>query len=172
MPTNDERLVVVTGGARSGKSKRALALAVAEPKALIATAVASDEEMRERIARHRGERGKSFATIEEPLEIARVLGERQDGDVVVDCMTLWLVNVFESEPMAEEVARRIAEFVSVARTRSGLTIAVTNEVGMGIVPPYPSGRRFRDLAGSMNQLLAAAADRVLIIIAGVELRLK
>jgi adenosylcobinamide kinase/adenosylcobinamide-phosphate guanylyltransferase len=165
-------VVLVTGGVKSGKSRRALALAERAPRTLVATAVPGDEEMRERIAAHRRERGADFATVEEPLDVARVLAERPDGDAVVDCMTLWLSNLMGAGIAAEEGPRRVAALVEAARKRRGATIFVTNEVGMGIVPAYPSGRAFRDAAGSMSQALAAAADRVLLMVAGLELRLK
>jgi adenosylcobinamide kinase/adenosylcobinamide-phosphate guanylyltransferase len=167
-----EELVLVTGGVRSGKSRKALAIATNAPRTLVATAVPGDEEMRERIAAHRRERGADFDTVEEPLDVARVLLERPDGDLVVDCMTLWLANVLETGAGAEDAARRVDELVEAARPRRGATIWVTNEVGMGIVPPYPSGRVFRDAAGAMNQALARASGRVLLMVAGLELRLK
>ncbi len=163
-------VIVLTGGVRSGKSRRALELAgVFERKVFVATATASDDEMRERIARHRAERDTSWITIEEPLQLDAVLGSCGGGAVVIDCMTLWLANALEA---GVEVETAAASILAAARARSGSTIFVTNEVGWGIVPEFESGRRFRDLAGLMNQRLAAGADEAWVMISGLALRLK
>jgi adenosylcobinamide kinase/adenosylcobinamide-phosphate guanylyltransferase len=163
-------LILITGGVRSGKSGKALALAAPYPEKLfVATAEGRDEEMQERIARHRLERGEGWQTLEEPLDLARAMEERPDAVAVVDCITLWLSNAMHAE-LAIEPA--LDAFIAAARRRSAPVIVVTNEVGWGIVPVSESGRRFRDLAGTANQRLATAADTVWLMVSGLELRLK
>ena len=159
-------IVVITGGVRSGKSRHALQLAAAyKPKTFIATATASDDEMHVRIAAHRAERDASWTTIEEPLQLASVMPA--DGAVVIDCMTLWLTNAMDA---GIDIDAALAS--TLAAIRAPLTVFVTNEVGWGIVPLYESARRFRDLAGAMNQRLAAAATQVVLMVAGLPLRVK
>jgi adenosylcobinamide kinase/adenosylcobinamide-phosphate guanylyltransferase len=162
-------LILITGGVRSGKSRRALELSDVEPRIFIATATASDDEMRERIARHRAARDDAWIAIEEPLDVASALRAHAEGVVVVDCMTLWLANLIDA---GSDAGAAVSDLVDAVRARNGTTILVTNELGMGVVPPYESGRRFRDLAGAMNQSLAIAADRVLLMVSGLEVRLK
>lgn len=165
-----EWLILITGGARSGKSSNALALAAAHtPKIFIATATASDDEMRARIARHQAERGSEWTTIEEPLDLAGVLRTHRDGVAVVDCVTLWIANAMEANL---DMDTAVTDFLAAVAGRSGPVVVVTNEVGLGVVPAFPSGRRFRDLAGIVNQRLAAAADIVLLMVSGLQLRLK
>ncbi len=167
---SDSHIVVLTGGVRSGKSRRALELAAAHrPKIFIATATASDDEMRARIESHRAERDESWTTVEEPLDLTRVLRAHGQGAVVIDCMTLWLANAMDA---GIDLFAVLSETLSAARDRAGLTIFVTNEVGWGIVPEYEAGRRFRDASGAMNQRLAYAADRVVLVVAGLTLTLK
>jgi adenosylcobinamide kinase/adenosylcobinamide-phosphate guanylyltransferase len=159
-------IVVITGGVRSGKSRYALQLAAAhDPKTFIATATASDDEMRARIDAHRAERAASWTTIEEPLQLASVMPA--EGVVVIDCMTLWLANAIDA---GIDIDAALAS--TLAAIRAPLTIFVTNEVGWGIVPLYESARRYRDLAGAMNQRLAAAATQVVLMVAGLPLRVK
>lgn len=166
----DSHIVVLTGGVRSGKSRHALDLAATHrPKTFVATATPSDDEMRARIASHRAQRDESWITIEEPLHLAPPLRDHREGAVVIDCMTLWLANAFDA---GIDLKAALAETLLAARNRTGTTIFVTNEVGWGIVPEYESGRRFRDAAGNMNQQLARAADEVLLIVAGLPLRMK
>lgn len=165
-----ERLILITGGVRSGKSRKALALA--EPyaeKLFVATATAGDDEMRARIVRHRTERGAGWHTVEEPLDLARTMDVLPDAVAIVDCMTLWTSNAMFAEI---DVETALDSFLAAAARRNAPVIIVTNEVGWGIVPAYESGRRFRDLAGSVNQRLAAAADTVWLMVSGLELRLK
>jgi adenosylcobinamide kinase/adenosylcobinamide-phosphate guanylyltransferase len=166
----DDRLIVVTGGVRSGKSRKALALAAPYAKKMfVATAEGRDEEMQERIARHRLERGDGWLTVEEPLDLAAAMRIEPGAVAIVDCMTLWLSNAMEA---ALPVEQALTEFIEAAALRSAPVIVVTNEVGMGIVPIYESARRFRDLVGSTNQRLAAAAGCVWFMVSGLELRLK
>jgi adenosyl cobinamide kinase/adenosyl cobinamide phosphate guanylyltransferase len=161
-------LVVLLGGARSGKSRLALERAV-EPVVFIATAEALDDEMTERIERHRRERPAGWRTIEEPVELEQALGEVPAGaTAIVDCLSLWVANVLDSGDVEEAAA-------SAARTasaRDGLTIAVTNEVGLGIVPDNALARRYRDVLGRVNATWAGAADEAYLVVAGRTLRLE
>jgi adenosyl cobinamide kinase/adenosyl cobinamide phosphate guanylyltransferase len=165
--------ILVTGGARSGKSRFALerAAALGPPRVFLATAEAGDEEMAARIARHRAERPKGWRTLEEPRRLAPALRRCTSGVVLVDCLTLWLANRmgdepgFDAGPPVEELARAL-------RARRAAVVAVTNEVGSGIVPETPLARAFRDAAGFMNQRAAEAADEAYLLVAGRALRIK
>ena len=159
-------LVLVTGGARSGKS--AFALARGQAGVYIATAEAGDDEMRLRIEHHRKERGQNWVTIEAPLDPAIALP--RDGVVVIDCLTLWVSNLMLAGRTDEAIYAAAADFAAKATTCT--TYAVTNEVGMGIVPEHPLARRFRDVAGRVNQTFAAAAAEVWLLVCGQPLRIK
>jgi len=169
-------VTLVTGGARSGKSRFAESLAIkqGEPLLYIATAGDGDREMSERIARHRERRGVAWQTIEEPYDLAGVL-KGHDGwfkASLVDCVTLWLTNLllkYESkDAVLEEVRRTVGSFTTLKTP----PILVSNEVGMGIIPDNPLGRTFCDLAGETNEILAAAADEVYVTFSGLPLKLK
>lgn len=169
MPT-----LMILGGARSGKSARALSLAseVAGERAFIATAQAFDTEMVDRIARHRAERDARWTTIEEPLALAEAIStaNHRHEVIVVDCLTLWLSNLMLGEHDADAAE---AALLDVARTLPPVTlIFVSNEVGMGLVPETPLGRAFRDRQGRLNARLAAIADRVEFVAAGLPIVLK
>lgn len=173
--TDQPRVTLVLGGARSGKSRLAQALAETRwPRpCYLATAEIRDDEMRERIALHRRKRGPQWRCVEAPLEIVPVL-QAPPGDtdgLLLDCATLWLSNVLLGEG-TNAVARRRNELLDALRTAPLPTIIVSNEVGMGVVPDTPLGREFRDLQGWLNQDLAAAADAVAVVIAGLPLVLK
>jgi len=157
-------LVLVGGGARSGKSRWALERARRRGGRLvfIATAEALDEEMSARIARHRADRGDEFETIEEPLELARAIRSAQADAIVVDCLTLWLSNG----------SCDVEATIEAARVQTAEVIFVTNEVGGGIVPDNALAREFRDRAGVMNQQFADAADEVYWMVFGQPLRVK
>ncbi len=165
------RSVLVLGGARSGKSRYALALAeaAAPERVMIATAQAFDEEMAERIARHKAERGAGWTTREAPLLLAQALAEeaRPGRVAVVDCLTLWLSNLLLAERDLEAATRDLA-----ALALAGPVIFVSNEVGQGIVPETPLGRAFRDAQGRANQALAAVCDAVVLVTAGLPRLLK
>jgi adenosylcobinamide kinase / adenosylcobinamide-phosphate guanylyltransferase len=165
-------LILVIGGARSGKSRHAERL-IAEhqpPWIYLATAEALDDEMGERIAQHRARRDERWQCMEAPHALADVIGEAPgDRPLLLDCVTLWLSNRLLA---AADLEQEIATLCDVLGARSGATIVVSNEVGSGIVPENALARRFRDLAGIANQLLAARADRVEFIAAGLPLRLK
>jgi adenosyl cobinamide kinase/adenosyl cobinamide phosphate guanylyltransferase len=167
-------LVLLIGGARSGKSQMAQKLAAGQsaPVVVIATGEAGDEEMSERIARHRRARPASWRTVEEPLHLRETI-EGLDGEscVIVDCLTLWTANALERLGAAAAEAHAAAAAVA-ALSRRGLTIAVTNEVGLGLVPDNPLGRSYRDLLGKVNTIWADAASEVLLLVAGRTLTLE
>lgn len=167
------RLTLVLGGARSGKSRYAERLIEgAAPAGLYcATAEAGDAEMRERIAAHRARRGDAFwQTIEAPLDlrgaIARAARERP---LLIDCLTLWLSNVLLAGRSPDQ---EFATLRAALRDAAGPVVLVANEVGLGLVPETPLGRLFRDAAGRLNQEIAAIADRVVFVAAGLPLVLK
>jgi adenosylcobinamide kinase/adenosylcobinamide-phosphate guanylyltransferase len=166
-------ITLVGGGARSGKSRQALALARKRGSRLVflATAEALDEEMAARVAKHRGERGAEFSTVEEPLEIAAAIRRTTDADaIVIDCLTLWLSNLMLT--FGRDVDAEIEKFIAAAQTSPAAVIAVTNEVGCGIVPDSTLGRDFRDRSGVLNQRVAAAAEEVYWMIFGQPFRVK
>ena len=163
---------LVLGGARSGKTAfaQAQAEAAALRPTLIATAQAFDDEMRTRIDRHRAERGDRWTTIEAPMDLTGALaGLTADDAVVVDCLTLWLSNLMHAEI---DIGASVRDLVIALAACPARVWLVGNEVGQGIVPDNALARRFRDEAGWMHQRLAAAADAVFRIVAGLPLRLK
>ncbi|ADV12438.1 bifunctional adenosylcobinamide kinase/adenosylcobinamide-phosphate guanylyltransferase [Mesorhizobium ciceri] len=165
-------LTFLIGGARSGKSAHAeiLATALPPPWTYVATAQAYDDEMRERIALHRSRRGDGWTTIDAPLDLAGALAALPgDRPVLVDCLTLWLTNHMLAEHDLDLECRRLAEVLSRPR---GPWFVVSNEVGQGIVPDNALARRFRDAAGRLNQQVAAIADTVLLMVAGLPLKVK
>ena len=173
--TGQRNIVLVIGGARSGKSRYALESAERRwPTPLyLATAEGGDEEMRRRIELHRQARGPRWRCAEEPLDVAAILRSPPapcDG-ILLDCVTIWLSNVLLREGR-EGVARRRADLLAALRASGPDVILVSNEVGMGIVPPSELGREFRDLAGWLNQDLAAVAPQVVFVVAGLPLALK
>jgi adenosylcobinamide kinase / adenosylcobinamide-phosphate guanylyltransferase len=161
-------LTVLLGGARSGKSALALRLAAAhEPVVFVATAEARDDEMATRIEHHRRERPAEWLTVEEPLRLRPAIeGAPPGATLVIDCLSLWVANLLErGEPVDDGAA-------AVAAARPGLTIAVSNEVGLGIVPATPLGREYRDVLGRVNALWANAAERAYFVVAGRTLPLE
>jgi adenosylcobinamide kinase/adenosylcobinamide-phosphate guanylyltransferase len=166
------RITLVLGGARSGKSRYAEALVRdAGGGIYLATAQALDDEMAARIARHRAERGNAWTTIEEPLELAAALERSAQAGrpILVDCLTLWLSNLMGTERAVE---RETARLITVLKTLPVPVVLVSNEVGLGIVPDNALARAFRDEAGRLNQAVAAAAGRVVLLAAGLPLVLK
>jgi adenosylcobinamide kinase/adenosylcobinamide-phosphate guanylyltransferase len=166
------RLTLVLGGARSGKSRHAQILAMANPPpwVYIATAQALDDEMRERIAKHKADRGNGWSTIEEPIELARAVKEAPaEAPLVVDCITLWLSNLMLG---AHDIDSAVTRFVRSLDGRKASTFVVSSEVGAGLVPETPLGRAFRDKAGLINQQLAVSAHTVLLMVAGLATPLK
>jgi adenosylcobinamide kinase/adenosylcobinamide-phosphate guanylyltransferase len=167
------RVVLVGGGARSGKSRWALARAtdLGRRRLFVATAEPLDDEMRARISRHRAERGDAFVTVEEPVALAETIARVRDQDVVlVDCLTLWISNLLVRGLDVDEVDARVSKLVEVLRASSVHVVLVTNEVGMGLVPETPLGRAFRDATGFAHQRLAAVADEIYAAMMGVILR--
>jgi adenosylcobinamide kinase/adenosylcobinamide-phosphate guanylyltransferase len=183
-------LTLILGGARSGKSRYAQSLCQSSARVVyIATAHAdeheSDQEMRERIARHRAVRPADWQTLEEPLDLPRaVRAAPVEAILLIDCITLWISNLMWElrgqtyATQEEEVLARIDDLVASTRQRAesalaaGEVIVVSNEVGSGLVPEHQLGRAFRDLQGFANQRLAQAADRVILVVAGLPLVLK
>jgi len=172
--SNDKPCVtLILGGARSGKSAHGEALAEAHSGALVylATAEARDDEMAARIAAHRARRGPRWTTVEEPLALNDALNQAAspDGAVLVDCLTLWLANLIEAARDIEAEGHALAMALA---SLPGSVILVSNEVGLGIVPDNAQARAFRDHAGRLHQRIAAVADRVLFMAAGLPLTLK
>ncbi|HEX4715817.1 MAG TPA: bifunctional adenosylcobinamide kinase/adenosylcobinamide-phosphate guanylyltransferase [Ktedonobacteraceae bacterium] len=185
------RLILILGGARSGKSTFAEQLAINSGKsvAFIATATAGDEEMRARIARHQAERPREWQTIEEPLDLPRAIHRASAlADVLLlDCLTLWTSNwlmqqtegdyVDEADSASLPGESALAEVEDMLRVLRSLPaqktlIAISNEVGLGVVPAYPLGRVYRDTLGYVNQRLARDAERVYMLVAGIAVDLK
>ena len=168
-------LTMLTGGARSGKSRMAVDMATAcsGRRVFIATAEAFDDEMKDRIARHQAERGNAFETREVPQDLAgAILDLPSDTRIaVIDCLTVWLGNLMHHHGENAEYPE-VNAFLEALEHRPCEMIVITNELGMSIVPPTPSGRRFRDVAGRLNQEVARRADRVLLIVSGLPLALK
>ncbi|MNO45458.1 Bifunctional adenosylcobalamin biosynthesis protein CobP [compost metagenome] len=180
-------IVTVTGGARSGKSSFAERWCMKHGQSglYVATAQAFDNEMKERIALHqlqRAESGFQWSTVEEPLKVVELLqklaesNEPGESVVLIDCLTLWLTNVLlatEREPDSDQVILlEIDRLVEAARVFQGHLVMVTNEVGSGIVPEYPLGRKYRDLAGILNRKMARISDQVFLVTAGIAVELK
>jgi adenosylcobinamide kinase/adenosylcobinamide-phosphate guanylyltransferase len=165
------RLTLVLGGARSGKSRYAesLVTALPPPWLYVATAEAGDSEMVARVAAHQARRGPSWTTIETPRNVAETLGTHADTPTLVDCLTLWLSNVMLADA---DVDAEIEQLDGALARAAAPIVLVANEVGFGIVPDSALGRRFRDLQGLLNQRIAARADRVVLVVAGLPLILK
>jgi adenosylcobinamide kinase/adenosylcobinamide-phosphate guanylyltransferase len=166
-------LVVLTGGARAGKSSLALSYASRWDGAVayVATAEARDEEMAARIARHRAERPGDWQTVEEPLELREALESLGGQLAIVDCLTLWVANLLERGDGEQAILEEAAGAAVVAAARNAPTIVVTNEVGLGIVPEAPLGRAYRDVLGSVNRAFVERAEEALLVVAGRALRL-
>lgn len=165
-------LTFLVGGARSGKSALAVALAATwqGPVTVIATGEPGDDEMAERIRLHRAQRPKEWTTVEEPLELESALAAVPAGAaVIVDCLSFWVANLLERGDDVETCSERA---IASARTRSAPMVVVSNEVGLGVVPVSELGRRYRDVLGRVNQQWAAAADEAALVVAGRKLRLQ
>jgi adenosylcobinamide kinase/adenosylcobinamide-phosphate guanylyltransferase len=171
----DRKRILVGGGVRSGKSAFAVSLArrLGERRAFVATAQGVDDDMRDRIAHHRRERGNGFTTIEEPIELVTALRRLSDVDVVViDCLTVWIANLLVQGVGESVIATRVDELVTLLASLPFHTIMVTNEVGMGVHPETQLGRTFRDVIGRAHQRLARVADEIYFAALGVILRLR
>jgi adenosylcobinamide kinase / adenosylcobinamide-phosphate guanylyltransferase len=170
------KVTLITGGARSGKSMQALKLALPyQRKFFVATGQALDDEMAARIEFHRTTRSPEFHTVEEPVNVVRVLeklGNRADL-IVLDCLTLWISNLMQSHEIDGTVLVEADKLVAALKDAPFASIVVTDEVGAGIVPTdHAASRRFRDLLGWTNQKIAAVADEVLLMVAGYPLSIK
>ncbi|MFD1623665.1 bifunctional adenosylcobinamide kinase/adenosylcobinamide-phosphate guanylyltransferase [Azospirillum griseum] len=168
-------LTLVLGGARSGKSRFAegLVTALDGPRVYIATARAWDQEMADRIAQHRTDRGPHWRTVEEPLDLCGALRAHAaaGGALLVDCLTLWLTNRLLADEDAD-IAADTAALVALLPTLPGRVVLVSNEVGLGIVPDNALARCFRDHAGRLHQAIAAIAPRVVLTVAGLPIYAK
>jgi len=164
-------LTLVIGGARSGKSRYAESLIakLPPPWVYVATAEAGDAEMAARISAHRARRGADWQTIEAPRNLADALSACDAVPVVVDCLTLWLSNLMLANA---DIDAETAQLEDALATAKAPVVLVANEVGSGIVPEHALGRRFRDLQGVLNQRMAAHAERVILMVAGLPLTVK
>ncbi len=169
------KIIFILGGARSGKSTYALkeASKFSGKKVYIATAEALDEEMKKRIEKHRMQRGKDWDSYEEPLKISDVI-KKTEGRyqiIVVDCLTLWLSNIMH---INSDIGYEIENLIETLRTthQASQIYIVSNEVGTGIVPENEMSRRFRDMAGLLNQKIAGVADKVYMVVAGIPIKIK
>jgi adenosylcobinamide kinase/adenosylcobinamide-phosphate guanylyltransferase len=167
------KLTLVLGGARSGKSRHAesLVTALPPPWRYVATAQAYDEEMAQRIALHRERRGDGWQTTDAPLALPEAIGDlgRDMAPILVDCLTLWVTNLILAGRDVRAAGEDLAAAIAAARSA---VVLVSNEVGLGIVPDNALARRFRDEAGFLHQMLAARADRVLFMVAGLPMAVK
>lgn len=168
--------ILITGGARSGKSRFAIDCAkhLSPPIVYIATCtVGGDKEMQERVARHREERPPHWKTIESPSDLARCVGRLKGkaGGILIDCLTMHLAGLIRGNTDAV-ILRKIRHLCRAALSVSCPVILVTNEVGSGIVPANALARRFRDCAGSANQIAAGCADQVFLLVSGVPIQIK
>jgi adenosylcobinamide kinase/adenosylcobinamide-phosphate guanylyltransferase len=172
------RLTLIVGGVRSGKSRLAEELAAASPPVTyLATALAGDAEMANRIARHRQRRSPDWLTIEEPWDVVAAVAKQGVGCVVLECLTLWLTNLMVGLPQQlargdDDILMEVDTLIRTAQAGAGRLIVVSNEVGCGIMPANELGRRFVDVLGESNQRLAKAADEVFACWAGIPHKLK
>lgn len=177
MDKMENKITLVIGGCRSGKSRHALRLANAFPgdrKVFIATSVPSDAEMEDRVVKHQQERGKAWDTAEVPTEIANTINERSGSSdvILVDCLTLWTSNLMFNGFDQPGIELRLQDLAASLERANCPVILVSNEVGAGIVPENALARKFRDIAGFVNQGIAAVADRVTWMVAGLPVNIK
>jgi adenosylcobinamide kinase/adenosylcobinamide-phosphate guanylyltransferase len=171
-----KKMILITGGCRSGKSRFALDYANQHfsKKLYLATCEALDEEMAQRIEHHKKMRGPEWQTIEEPIEISHQI--KLHGDevevIVLDCITLWLSNLLMRRKDDPEITEEISRFIDTIKKKQTSFILVSNEVGLGIVPADPLGRRFRDLSGMANQKIAEVVNTVILMVSGIPIFLK
>jgi adenosylcobinamide kinase/adenosylcobinamide-phosphate guanylyltransferase len=169
------KIIFIVGGARSGKSSYALKLAAKSRKpAFVATCQALDKEMVQRIQKHRFERSKDWTTFEEPIKVAALIEKipaRHDL-ILLDCMTLLVSNLLLKRKTAGEIEQEVLSILKALKKRKGLSIIVSNEVGLGIVPHTKIGREFRDIAGCVNKIIAGKTDSVFFMVSGIPWRIK
>lgn len=169
------RIILVLGGAASGKSGIALRLAgTKKPKAFLATGQGLDDEMAARIARHQATRGSDWTTAEVPVQIAAWFSKEGKAYrvIVLDCVTLWLSNLQADRVSDRAAEKKVDELLAAMRQTYARVVIVSNELGLGLVPIDTATRKFRDLAGRVNQQIVAAADEVHFVVSGIPLRLK
>lgn len=169
---NFPQVTLVLGGAASGKSCFAESLATSSnrPRSYIATAQAFDDEMRDKIAKHQQDRGENWHTTEAPLNLYQaLLSQPRNNVVLIDCLTLWLSNLLMAEKNVSENSEKLLNAVT---DFGGPVICVSNEVGLGVIPDTPLGRKFRNAQGQLNQEIAAHADLVVLVTAGIPLAIK
>ncbi|MGZ3569065.1 MAG: bifunctional adenosylcobinamide kinase/adenosylcobinamide-phosphate guanylyltransferase [Thermodesulfobacteriota bacterium] len=171
-----KKMILITGGCRSGKSRFALDYANQHfsKKLYLATCEALDEEMAQRIEHHKKMRGPEWRTIEEPVEIVDQIGLHGTGVEVIllDCLTLWLSNLLMRRKNDLEIMEEVSRLIDTMKEKRTSFILVSNEVGLGIVPADKLSRRFRDLSGTANQKIAEAADTAIFMVSGIPLILK
>jgi adenosyl cobinamide kinase/adenosyl cobinamide phosphate guanylyltransferase len=171
---NGSRLIFLVGGARSGKSDLAVRLAgsAGAPVSFVATATASDGDMAQRIRRHQADRPAGWTTIEAPLDVAGAVAAIEPAStIVVDCLTLWAANLLADAQPDEAIEAETGELARRLGARPGLSIVVSNEVGLGVHPSTGLGRHYRDLLGRVNRIVAGHAGRSLLVVAGRALEL-
>jgi adenosylcobinamide kinase/adenosylcobinamide-phosphate guanylyltransferase len=177
------QITLLLGGARSGKSSYAQRLAEESGKSVtyLATAQALDDEMSARIHKHKAERPADWQTLEIPLDIASHVGQIKSDMVILDCMTLLATNLLmqfvkddlvDEAPFSEAIHKEVDDLLAAIRTGKQNWIIISNEIGLGLVPPYQMGRVYRDLLGWANQCLAREADKVIFMVAGISMVVK
>ena len=169
--------VFVIGGCRSGKSRHALETAESYPgtgQIFVATCIPYDDEMKHRVARHREERSQKWQTLEAPERLPEAIAENSGraSVLLVDCLTLWINNLLMASAETEKIIEKIEQLVQAIGAASCPVVVVSNEVGAGIVPENQLARQFRDLVGTANQAVAAQADRVIWMVAGIPVTVK
>ncbi len=183
---NIKRTILVLGGTRSGKSEFAEQMAVdmSDSVTYIATLKAFDDEFARRVNIHRSRRPAKWDTVEEPLNLSQRINElgQKSGIILIDCLTGWLTNIFldndafsQSTPQQEKeeyIMHKVEELAGAIVNAKADILIVSNEVGMGVVPPYPAGRAFRDVSGKANRLIASKADEVYLVVAGLAVEIK
>lgn len=169
-----DKHTLIVGGCKSGKSRYAQRLCerLSPERLYVATCVPLDEEMNERVRKHRADRDHTWQTVEEPLDLSPIIRNPDGGVVLVDCLTLWLTNMLMKDMADAEIDRRIADLIDALSAAPSPVVLVANEVGMGIVPDNALARRFRDLAGIVNQRVAGALGRVVLTVAGIPMAVK
>ncbi|OGF44642.1 MAG: bifunctional adenosylcobinamide kinase/adenosylcobinamide-phosphate guanylyltransferase [Candidatus Firestonebacteria bacterium RIFOXYC2_FULL_39_67] len=169
-------LTFITGGARSGKSSFAEELAVksAKDRVYIATMQGLDEEMKKRIKRHKKQRGEGWCTVEEPLDLLKSVksGDKKNRVILIDCLTLWVSNRMMKGEKEKEILTSAEEIAKYCAGAKAEVIAVSNEVGMGLVPDNKLGRDFRDIQGRVNRIFAERAAKVFFLVSGIPLEVK
>ncbi|MEW6482949.1 MAG: bifunctional adenosylcobinamide kinase/adenosylcobinamide-phosphate guanylyltransferase [bacterium] len=164
-------IIFITGGARSGKSQYAIWLAKerGDQVTFVATCISTDSEMRERIEEHKKMRPKEWSTVEESLNLSRVIAKITTSVIIIDCLTLWIANLMEAKMDVVEASK---DLFSALKKVKKTAIVVSNEVGSGIVPDNRLAREFRDMAGVVNHQMAQIADEVYLMVAGIPVKIK